>query len=237
MIGDDVPGHRVGELLRGQRIDFLHDVDPAGTQRHVNLMDQRGQRISIYLCDGTFEPVFQREPIVQAIARADLVVLNIRNYCRHLIPDIQAHGKPIWVDIHDYDGRATYHHDFITAADYLFASSQSLPDHRSFMERMIASGKNLAVCTHGAGGATALTGDGQWIECPIVDAYPVVDTNGAGDAFFAGYLHGHCRGEPVRRCMELATLCAGLCVSSHELHGDRLDGALLDAEHRRHYGG
>ena len=114
-IGDDAQGQRAREILAGQGVDFFYDIDPAGTQRHVNLMGPGGQRISIYLRDGSFEPDIAMGPIDKAIARADLVALNIRNYCRYLIPGIKASNKPIWVDIHDYDGHAEYHRDFIEA--------------------------------------------------------------------------------------------------------------------------
>ena len=93
----------------------------------------------------------------------------------------------------------------------------------------------MVVCTHGAGGATALSAAGQWIDAPIAEGYRPVDSNGAGDAFFSGFIYGHSRGDSVERCMQLATLCAGLCVASPELYAAHLDPELLEAEHRSHY--
>lgn len=163
-------------------------------------------------------------------------MLNIEEYCRPLIPAIRRAGKAIWCDVHDYDGANPYHADFVAAADDLFLSSDRLPDWRPFLRRMIAEGKRLAVCTHGAAGATALTAAGAWHEVPAVPGVAVRDTNGAGDAFFAGFLAGHARGEPVARCLELGAVVAGRCVASPELVAPDLDWALVERERARHFG-
>lgn len=51
----------------------------------------------------------------------------------------------------------------------------------------MSQGKELIVCTHGSGGATALTKTGEWIELPIISDYKFKDANGAGDSFFSGF--------------------------------------------------
>lgn len=66
-----------------------------------------------------------------------------------------------------------------------------MKDYKQFMEKMIKAVKKLVVCTHGKSGATALTSEGKWIEEGIVEKYKRVDTNGAGDAFFTGFLYWH----------------------------------------------
>jgi sugar/nucleoside kinase (ribokinase family) len=162
---------------------------------------------------------------------ADLI-----NYCRRLVPMARKHGKDIWVDIHDYDGANPYHGDFIAAADWLFASSERLPDWRSFMRRMVGQGKKAVVCTHGRHGSTLLIPGGDFVDLPALDAYERVDSNGAGDSFMAGFLYAHARGHRPEACQEYATVCGGLAVASRELVHGALDAAYLEAERRRHYG-
>ncbi len=235
-IGDDWHGRWIAERLRKERLDFIYDLDPAGTQRHVNLMDADGRRISIFVAYGSPDPAVDRRRIEEAVGRSDYVKLGLANYCRHLIPLVKAHGRAIWCDLHDYDGRQEYHRDFVEAADYLFLSSDALPDYRPFMAEMIRRGKKLVVCTHGRKGSTALTPDGRWLEVPIVSSYERVDTNGAGDAFFAGYLYGHSRGYLVERCLELGTVAAGLSVTSRELALPEMTAEMVEAEWRRLFG-
>lgn len=235
LIGDDVQSERVQARMVQESVLFRFDLDPAGTQRHVNLMDADGQRLSIYVEGGTFEPEPNAARLEALIRQHDLVVLDIVNYCRAFIPLIQRHRRELWCDIHDYDGKNPYHRDFIKAADVIFMSSDAMPEYRPFMKDLIAAGKRLVVCTHGKDGATALTSEGTWYEQPIVDTYALRDSNGAGDAFFAGFLYGHLQGLDVQACLQRAAIAAGLCITSRELAFPDLDAARLEAEHRAHF--
>jgi sugar/nucleoside kinase (ribokinase family) len=236
VIGNDSLGHKIIDYLAAAEIIFLYDIDPRGTQRHLNLMDRAGRRISIFLEPGTFEPHLEALRIEQAIPGSDYVVLNISNYCRTLIPAIQRHGQAIWCDIHDYDGQNPYYDDFIRVADYLFMSSDHMPNYRSFMQSMIARDKRLVICTHGREGATTLARDGEWIETPIIPSYTPKDSNGAGDSFFAGFLYGHANGYSIHQCLRLGAVAGGLCVTSAELALPTLSPALLEREYLAAYG-
>ena len=60
-------------------------------------------------------------------------------------------------------------------------------DPWALLARCIDAGPGIAVCTLGADGAIALDAYGRRAEVVAVPA-SVVDTNGAGDAFFSGFL-------------------------------------------------
>lgn len=235
LIGADNAGKRVLEALAQPGLRFIHDIDPAGTQRHVNLMNPGGERISIFIEPGTLEPEVAWEPIAATLAESDAVVLNIRNYARHAIPFLKERQRSIWCDIHDYDGEASFHRDFIEAADVLFLSDERLPGYRAFMERQIEAGKRLVVCTHGRRGASALVADGQWISVPIVDAYKRRDTNGAGDAFFSGVMYGELQGYRIRHSLALGAIVAGLCVTVPELAHPQLSPEVVAEAYRRYF--
>lgn len=236
LIGNDESGWKIENILQKQGVHFIHDLDPKGTERDINLMDSNGGRISIFLPTTTYEPKVDTEQIEKAISENDLIVLNISNYCRYLIPLIRKHQKEIWCDIHDYNRDNAYHQDFIEAADYIFMSSDQMQDYRSFLEELIRNGKKLAVCTHGAQGSTALTSDQQWIETPIIKEYQRVDTNGAGDAFFAGFLYAYIQGHSIRDSLQMGTVVSGLCITSRELAFPNLSTELVQAEFQKHYG-
>ena len=234
-IGDDEYGRRVLDLFSQAGLTFVYDRDPAGTPRHVNLMDAQGQRISIFILPGSAELPTDYAQVRPLIPPADIVALNIVNYCRPLIPLLKAQNKPIWCDIHDYDGHNPFHLDFIEAADVLMLSSDRMPAYRPFMQRWRAAGKRLVVCTHGRDGATALTAGGEWIEIPSLD-YPLQDSNGAGDSFFAGLLIGSALGYTVESSLQLGAVVAGLCVTSRELAFPNLTLPLALQEYQQHYG-
>lgn len=229
-VGHDTAGQYIRSFFAGQpvRADFY--ADPAGSETHVNLVDRAGQRISIYTAYTTFDPQVEPETLTAVIQQADYVVLNIMNYVRRLIPVARSAGKKIWCDVHDYDGQSAYHQDFIAAADYLFCSADRLADPEAFMRQQIDSGKQLVVCTRGRHGASALDSAGNTVDAGIVAGYDVVDTNGAGDAFFAGFLYGYDKGADLGTCMKYAAIAGGLCVASPELYNASLTPALIEAE-------
>jgi sugar/nucleoside kinase (ribokinase family) len=236
LIGDDPPGQHIRELFAREKLTLIADIDPKGTQRHVNLMAEDGGRISIYVQYATFEPAINLSRLDAEIAQSDLVVLNLSNYCRRLIPLAKQHDKPIWCDIHDYDGQNDYHRDFIDGANVLTMSSDAMPHYKSFMERLIAEGKQLVVCTHGRAGATALTAGGGWITVPALTSYEQRDTNGAGDSFFAGLLYGYTQEYALEKCLRLGAIVAGLCVTSEELFYPELSVQTVEFEYALHFG-
>ena len=234
LVGGDTHGQYIRQFCTRAGLPTLFEIDPQGTQRHVNLMTHDGGRISIYAAYATFEPELNLALLQAQIAASDLVALNLSNYARHLIPLARAAGKPIWCDIHNYDGENSYHQDFIDGADVLTMSSDAIPDYRAFMQRQIAAGKQLVVCTHGRDGSTALDADGIWTETPAITAWEVQDTNGAGDAFFAGLLYGHLRDYPLAKCLGLGAVAGGMCVASPELFHPELSATRIEEEYRAH---
>lgn len=236
MLGDDAAGAQARAALARPRLRLLADVDPAGTERHVNLIDADGRRISIYYAYASQEPDYDESRLLALVPAQDAVALNIVNSTRCLIPALRRAGRPIWVDVHDWDGAAAYHRDYVDAADVLFLSSDALSDPRGLMARLVAGGKEMVVCTHGRHGATALGADGTWREVPAAPGFPRVDTNGAGDAFFSGVLEGRLRGLDWPAALRLGTIVAGLCVASRELVHPELSPERVAAEHRRVYG-
>ncbi|MFC1935503.1 carbohydrate kinase family protein [Chloroflexota bacterium] len=54
-----------------------------------------------------------------------------------------------------------------------------------------------------------------WGTKKLLDALPIDDATGAGDAFAAGFLHGLISGKNLRTCGVLAQLVAEFCLSAH----------------------
>ena len=221
----------------GEDLRFIYDINPRGTERHTNLMDAEGRRISIIQVQGTVDAsVLDYGKIEPFLDQSDYVALSITSPYSSLIPLIKRHAKEIWCDLHDYDGVNPYHEPFVQGCDYLFLSSDLMPDYRAFMERMIRDGKKLVVCTHGKKGSTALIDDGRWVDMPAIEQPSPVDTNGAGDAFFAGFLYGYAQGYDVEVALRYATIAGGLCTLSQELAFPHLSVGRIEADYLKHYG-
>lgn len=238
LLGNDRWAAVIRDALAAAGVQVLADTDPAGTERHTNLMNPSGERISIYTDLGTFEPVVDLAAIEPLIAGADVVALNIANYCRHLIPLAKKHHKEIWCDIHDYDPGNPYHDDFIAGADVIQVSSEKLVDAAAFARGLLAQGKQLVVVTHGARGAEVFASNGEQLREGAISEYgsALWDTNGAGDAFFAAFLHSCRCGGGLRQSLRMGVIAGGAAVTADTLVYPGLSGEFLDGEYARHFG-
>lgn len=214
LLGNDESGDRVREYLHRHGVELIETIDPLGTMRHINLMDATGDRISIFANSGSQEVEVDIDAIRSVARTADVVSVTIMNYCRAFLPMLQGLGRPIWIDIHDYDGANPYHDDFIAAADFLFMSSQLHPDWRGFLEDRIGAGATVAVATHGASGASGISAADGWIDVPAVPVDRIVDTNGAGDAFFAGFASVWIENEDLHKALAAGAAQAARAVEA-----------------------
>jgi len=212
VLGDDDAGARVRDALAHPRITL--DELPArdgGTERHVNLVDPAGGRVSVYLT--LPEP---REPV--APARLDgiaAVVADLAGHTRSVLAAARAAGVPVWCDVHDDDGTGdAYPRQFTAAADVVVASDVRLDDPAAYLRARVGEGARLAVVTRGAAGALALDAGGRWYDVGAAPVAVAVQAEGAGDAFTAGLLRAMLDGDEVARALAVAAAAGGAAVTS-----------------------
>nr|BFE73790.1 hypothetical protein GCM10020092_070910 [Actinoplanes digitatis] len=138
LVGDDETGARITAELRAPGIDLVVIPSANGSERHVNLMDARGQRLSVYLTLPAAAHDVAVEPGL--IDAADLVVADLADHSRPFLRAAREAGKPVWCDLHDYDGASEFHREFRDAADYLFLSGDRLADPEAFLRERVAAG-------------------------------------------------------------------------------------------------
>jgi sugar/nucleoside kinase (ribokinase family) len=143
--------------------------------------------------------------------------VDLADHSRPVLAAARARGRTVWCDLHNYDGRSAFHTEFSDAADMLFVSDERLEDPEAFLHDQIAQGKRVVVCTRGADGAMGLDSAGEIVRVPAEPVPQVVDTNGAGDAFFAGFLTAHLAGRGLRDCLRNGAHVAAACVRSPDL--------------------
>jgi sugar/nucleoside kinase (ribokinase family) len=208
LLGDDAEGALVRDHLTAAGIRLHVDPSVTGTEQHVNLMARNGGRLSIYRCVGTPAPGFDLGELVD-------------------LPGLADAGIGFWSDLHDWDGRQDHQRDFATAARTLVLSADALPQPGPVCRALSGKGQRLVVCTDGARGATAYVG-GRELVVPAVLAPHVVDTNGAGDAFVAGLLHGSLLGWPLERSLHAGAVAGAAAVGVDGLADPRLTAQALE---------
>ncbi|MEV7186875.1 adenosine kinase [Kitasatospora sp. NPDC093102] len=202
LLGDDPEGDLVRAFHRDRGITLTEVPSVQGTKRAVNLVGPDGRRLSLY--DNTRSQEADRLPdaTVRALAAASRHAHVVITYpCAFAMPALREAGVTISTDLHNWDGVNPYHEPFALAADLVFLSTTALADPERTMRDIVTRGRaRIVVATAGAEGAYLLA-DGELTHVPAVaPPAPVVDTNGAGDAFASGFLLGWLAGEDVRRC-------------------------------------
>jgi sugar/nucleoside kinase (ribokinase family) len=199
-IGDDDPGRRVVAAFREWGIPLRVVPAAGGTRRAVNLMSPDGRRLSLY--DGRDVPGYRLplssyEPLPAGIRHVHVTIMD---WARHLLPSLRAAGVTISTDLHDWDGVNPYHRDFALGADLVFVSGVALPDDAA--PRILADGvASHVVVTRAGAGADLFTRDGTTHRDAADPGGPIVDSNGAGDAFAAAFLTAWTAGKSDGECL------------------------------------
>ncbi|MEE1752156.1 adenosine kinase [Streptomyces sp. SP18CS02] len=202
MIGDDHEGELIRALHRDRGIALTTVPLPGGTKRAVNLVDPDGRRLSLYDDSRSREADRLPPETVRSLAAVSRHAhVSITYPCAFALPALREAGLTISTDLHNWDGLNAYHEPFAHEADLVFVSTTALADPERTMRQVVERGRaEVVVATAGADGAYLLA-DGELTHVPAVEPpVPVVDSNGAGDAFASGFLLGWLAGEPPWRC-------------------------------------
>ncbi|MFD9434357.1 adenosine kinase [Streptomyces sp. NPDC060002] len=207
-LGDDPEGDLVRALHRDKDIALTAVPQPAGTKRAVNLVGPDGRRLSLYdNSRGRPDDRFPEDTLRSLAAASRHAHVSITHPCAEALPVLREAGVGISTDLHNWDGENPYHEAFAYEADVVFVSVTALTDPETTMRRIAGRGRaEVVVGTAGAKGAYLLA-DGELTHVPAaVPPGPVVDSNGAGDAFASAFLFGRLGGEPPHRCAEYGAL-------------------------------
>lgn len=218
-IGDDPTGVRVRERLAEGDVEFHPLISAAGTRRAVNLVDAKGRRMSFYDARDPEDLRMPQDFYLPRLRRTRHVHLSIMNFTRFLYDDIEALGVPVSTDLHDWDGRDEHQREFALRSDLVFFSAATAGDRTpALMRQILREGRaETVVATAGAEGSYLLTRDGgpdpHHVPATVPPA-PVVDTNGAGDAFVTGFLYGRLDGRDVRDCARLGAVAGAYACTA-----------------------
>ncbi|MFB7933368.1 adenosine kinase [Streptomyces sp. NPDC056039] len=231
MLGDDPEGDLVRALHRDRGIALTAVPQPLGTKRAVNLVGPDGGRLSLYDATRTAETDRLPEATVRelaAVSRHAHVVIT--QPCGHALPTLREAGVTVSTDLHDWDGSNPYHQPFALQADLVFLSGAALADPERTMRWITERGRARAVvATAGADGAYLLA-DGEFTHVSAATPpAPVVDSNGAGDAFAAAFLYAWLNAEPPRRCALYGAVAGAYACTVPSTRADSIGRAELCA--------
>lgn len=192
LVGDDLEATVVRERCAAAELPFSGVVVAEGTKRSVNLVADDGSRMSFH--DGRGQRLHDTDEGCHRslLAAARHVHVTINDWTRLAMREAVAAGRSVSTDLNDWDGVNSHHEEFAYAADLVFLSAVGVGGRLDDVVRRIFKGgrARVVVATAGASGAFVHDRDGIPVAVPAVGipGRPVVDSNGAGDAFGAAFL-------------------------------------------------
>lgn len=230
-IGQDAQAELILARYRETGLDFSYLIEPSGTRRSVNLVDGSGRRLSLY--DGR-HPAHLRMPrsfYLPWLEQARHVHVSIMDWARHLFDDIAACGLSSSTDLHDWDGHNPYHREFALRADLVFISAANLGTrYRQVMHDILQHGQaRMVIVMAGELGSHGMQrGQVEAVDMPCAEpAGPVIDTNGAGDAYVSAFLQGYLQNASLRDCMRQGALSGAFAVTCEGTHEQFLTASQL----------
>jgi acarbose 7IV-phosphotransferase len=237
-LGDDPQGAQVLARYAAYGLSFDYLPAPCGTPRSVNLVDDEGRRFSFFDGRHPADLVYPADFYLPYVRRARHVHI-VNGRALGAFPHAREHGATTSTDVHAWDGVSPYGQSLAAEADIVFVSSAAVADKiDDLMRHIIDFGRAQAVvATEGANGSRILArGDSQVRRFPAATPErPVVDSNGAGDAFSTAFMSRWLTGRPLEECMLAGAVsgafaCGALGTHEEIITASRLDAAMARAE-------
>jgi sugar/nucleoside kinase (ribokinase family) len=230
-LGDDPAGRLVRARYAEVGLDFVALPAPRGTPRSVNLVDDEGRRFSFYDGRHPAGTELPEEAWGPLVARASHVHVAAQHSARAFAA-ARARGITTSTDVHAWDGVGYWAVGLAYAADIVFLSAAAAPEKiDDIMRAIVERGRaRVVVATEGALGSRVLQRDGIIGRFPAVaPERPVVDSNGAGDAYSTAFMSRWLDGRPVAECALAGAVSGAYACGAVGTHEELIAGPALDA--------
>lgn len=199
LVGRDSASLAVRDTLERDGIDGAHVLEAMDeTPQSVILCDEEGRRAINVDLKSIQETEYPRACFEEALDGCRLAALCNINFSRPFLTIARAAGVPIATDVHcvsDLDD--AYNRDYMSAANVLFMSGESLPcEPEEWIARLEERYRNDIIVI-GLGPRGALLHERavrRTLRLPAVPTRPIRNATGAGDSLFSCFVHFHASG-------------------------------------------
>jgi len=200
-VSDDEYGKAALEAFRVRNIDGSHlDIIPGGMTPRVPLHLINNDRMHGDPVRGVMQDYEFSQEAIDFICQHDMMHTDFTGKLIHRLPEIREKGVQVFFDL----SNAHNHPDMdrvLSNIDYgLISFGDEVEKGKDFIRYACSKGAKLMVATFGEKGSIAYDGN-RFYKGEIVPVERVVNTVGAGDSWFAGFISGIIDKKPVEECM------------------------------------
>ena len=218
-VSDDFYGKKSVEAFENRGIDISHlEIIPGGETPKVPLYLVDNDRKHGDPVRGIMEGYGFSEEAIDFIASHDLVHSDFTGRLTHRLGDIRRRMRPAPGELRIFFDLSNQHKhpdikEVLSNIDCgLISFEGDLEGGKDFLWYACSLGVKLMVATFGKNGSLAYDGS-KFYRGDIVPVKEVVNTVGAGDSYFAGFISGLIDGRPVAECMQIGAQRAAKVIS------------------------
>jgi len=195
-LGNDLNSKNARNFLEGLTLEMRLKILKGELPRQPITIDENGERHLHDYVDGVL-PEFSCEDLGKFfLSRFELILFpyfkQVEQMAQTLL-DLRPKAKLAcdFGNLSDYDGNLEVAEKFFPKLSYAqFSNEQNDPQKREFLRKASETFEMVLIETYGANGARAYRA-GLELYCEAPEVLQVSDSTGAGDAFFAHFIHSY----------------------------------------------
>ena len=218
-VSDDMYGKKSLEAFQTRGIDCSHlEIIPGGETPKVPLYLVDKDRHHGEPVRGIMEGYEFSEEAIDFIASQDMMHSDFTGRLIHRLGDIRKRMKPasgemkIFFDLSNQRRHPDIKEVLSNIDCGLISFEADLEEGKEFLRYACSLGVKLMIATFGKNGSLAYDGS-RFYRGDIVPVKEVVNTVGAGDSYFAGFISALIDGRPVAECMQSGAERASKVIS------------------------
>ena len=202
-ISDDELGKWAVREFEKRNFDMKYlDIVPGGATTTYEILLKNGDRFHNHVERGIFENYEFSDEAVEFLCGCDCMHTDFTGHLIERLPQIHAAGTKIFFD---FSKKSLIHPDTDKVLPYIECGLASFEDDEEgavgFLKRGTALGAKLLIATFGEKGSLVYDGK-EFTRGGIVPVTNLVNTVGAGDSFFAGFIARYLDGAPIPECIQ-----------------------------------
>lgn len=212
-VSDDLYGDTAVKLFKKLNIDCSHlDIVAGGETPSVPLSLIKNDRVHGTPNRGVMADYEFSQSAIDYICTKDYMHTDFTGKLISKLPYIKEQGVKIFFDL----SNQLDHPDLIDVLQHinvgLVSFESDIEEAKNFLVKATDLGVEIMIATLGNQGSIAYDGK-RFYKQPAIPVSQVVNTVGAGDSFFAGFIASFINGMPIEGCLETGAKRASKIIS------------------------